>query len=497
MKKILFVTSEAHPLIKTGGLADVSGSLPAALEALGHDIRIVMPAYADLLARLGELPGKRINQVGGAIEIFETRLPGSQVLVWLVAHHGTFDRVGNPYLAENGKPWADNAERFALLCRVAVEIAMNRVGFAWKPDIIHCNDWQSGLIPALLEDEPNRPATVFTIHNLAYQGVFPWETFQRLGLPQRYWSPTALEFYNQLSFIKGGLVYADRVNTVSPTYAVEIQGKEFGCGLDGLLKERADRLSGIINGIDADAWNPATDPHLPAHYAKGDMAGKAENKARLQQRFNLEQDPEVAVIAMVGRTVQQKGIDLVIEILPELMAMPLQLVILGSGEKKYEQTLKHWHSLYPDRVALTLGYDEPLAHLIEAGADLFLMPSRFEPCGLNQMYSQRYGTVPIVRRVGGLADTVEDATLENLVAAQASGIIFDDAEAEELLEAVRQALKLFANKAIWGQIQMAGMGKDFSWHKSALKYSDLYHLALRDKQGLTGKPQLSATAGGV
>jgi starch synthase len=489
MKKILFVTSEAYPLIKTGGLADVSGSLPAALEALGHDVRIVMPAYADVLAGLDGLPSRRINQLGGAIEIFETRLPGSQVRMWLVAHDGMFDRAGNPYLSENGKPWPDNAERFALLCRVAVEIAMNRVGFAWKPEIIHCNDWQSGLIPALLEDEPARPATVFTIHNLAYQGVFPWETFQKLGLPQRLWSPAALEFYGQLSFIKGGLVYADRINTVSPTYASEIQGEEFGCGLEGLLQERADRLSGIINGIDDEAWNPATDPHLPAHYAKGDLAGKAENKRRLQQRFNLEPNPGLAVVAMVGRTVQQKGIDLVIEILPELMELPLQLAILGGGEKKYEQTLRHWHSLYPDRIALTVGYDEPLAHLIEAGSDLFLMPSRFEPCGLNQMYSQRYGTVPIVRRVGGLADTVEDADWDNLVSARASGIVFDEAEAGELLAAIHKALALFANKTLWGQIQQAGMGKDFSWRKSALEYLELYHLAMRDKQG----PQAQAS----
>ena len=489
MKKILFVASEAYPLIKTGGLADVAGSLPAALEGLGHDVRIIMPAYADVLARLGGLASKRIQQLGGAIEIFETRLPGTRVAVWLVAHDGYFDRPGNPYLADNGKPWADNAERFGLLCRVAVEIAMNRVGFAWKPDIIHCNDWQSGLIPALLEDEPDRPGTVFTIHNLAYQGVFPPETFQRLGLPARFWSPAALEFYGQLSFIKGGLVYADRVNTVSPTYAVEIQGKEFGCGLEGLLEERGDRLSGIINGIDEDAWNPAADPHLPAHFDAADLAGKAENKAALQRRFNLLQDPGVAVIAMVGRTVQQKGIDLVIEILPELMALPLQLVILGGGEKKYEQTLTHWNRLYPDRIALTVGYDEALAHLIEAGSDLFLMPSRFEPCGLNQMYSQRYGTVPIVRRVGGLADTVEDATLDNLVAAEASGVVFDEAEADELLAAVHKALALFANKAVWGQMQQAGMGKNFSWRKSAIKYLELYDLVLQDRRLSKRLPQ--------
>ncbi|MFM8332686.1 MAG: glycogen synthase GlgA, partial [Candidatus Methylumidiphilus sp.] len=390
MKKILFVTSEAYPLIKTGGLADVSGSLPIALNTLGHDVRIVMPAYADVLTTLGELPCKRIQQINGTIEILQTQLPGSAVPVWLVAQEGAFDRSGNPYLAENGKSWPDNAERFALLCRVAVEIAMDRVGFGWKPDIVHCNDWQTGLIPALLEDEPSRPATIFTIHNLAYQGLFPQDCFKKLGLPGRLWSYNALEFYNQLSFIKGGLVYADRINTVSPNYALEIQGKEFGCGMDGLLKERSDRLSGIINGIDEDAWNPASDPLIPSRFTASEMSGKAGNKAVLQQRFNLEQNDGMAVIAMVGRTVQQKGIDLVLDAMPQLMDLPLQLAILGSGERKYEQTLKHWSSLYPDRIALTLGYDESLAHLLEAGSDLFLMPSRFEPCGLNQMYSQRY-----------------------------------------------------------------------------------------------------------
>ena len=480
MKKILFVTSEAYPLIKTGGLADVSGSLPIALDALGHDVRIVMPAYADVLAGLGDLPSKRINQAGGEVEIFETNLPGTSVPVWLVSHQGAFDRSGNPYLAENGKSWPDNAERFALLCRVSVEIAMNRMGFGWKPQIVHCNDWQSGLIPALLEDEADRPATVYTIHNLAYQGLFPKELFQKLGLPQHFWSYNALEFWDQLCFLKGGLVYADRINTVSPNYAVEIQGKEFGCGMEGLLKERKDRLSGIINGIDEESWNPSTDPLLPFRFELGNMLGKQENKSELQKHFNLTLDKDVAVIAMVGRTVQQKGIDLVIETLPKLMELPVQLAILGSGEKKYEQTLKHWNSLYPERIALKLGYDEPLAHLMEAGSDLFLMPSRFEPCGLNQMYSQRYGTVPIVRCVGGLADTVEDSTPENLDQATASGVIFHEASAEALLQAIYRALNLFNSKEQWKKIQKTGMRKDFSWKQSAKKYLDLYALALQD-----------------
>jgi starch synthase len=481
MKKTLFVTSEAYPLIKTGGLADVSGSLPVALKALGQEVRVIMPAYGDVLAVLGELKTNRIMQANGVIDIFEGALPGSTVPVWLIAHDGSFDRPGNPYLAPNGKPWPDNAERFALLSRVAVEVAMNRVGFGWKPDIVHCNEWQTGLVPALLGDEPASPATVFTIHNLAYQGLFPREAFKNLALPQRFWSYQALEFYDQLCFIKGGLVYADRINTVSPNYAVEIQGKEFGCGMEGLLSQRRDRLSGILNGIDVEAWNPAKDPLIPCTYDADTIDRKAGNKSALQRRFGLREDKDVAVMAMVGRLVQQKGIDLVIEALPNLTELPLQLVILGSGEHKYEQSLKQWTKLYPDRIALTLGYDEALSHLIEAGADMFLMPSRFEPCGLNQMYSQRYGTVPIVRCVGGLADTVEDASETNLSLGKASGVVFQQASTGALLEAVHRALVLFQNRVIWKEIQRVGMSKDFSWRHSASQYLELYDQALLDR----------------
>jgi len=486
MKKILFVTSEAYPLMKTGGLADVSGSLPIALKALGHDVRILMPAYADTLSGLSELRTHRLPQLNGVIDILEGVLPGSEVPVWLIASRGAFDRPGNPYLTPEGKSWSDNAERFALLSRIAVEIAMNRIGFRWKPDVVHCNDWQTGLVPTLLGDEPHRPATVFTIHNLAYQGLFPRATFTALGLPERFWSYQALEFYDQLSFIKGGLVFADRVNTVSPTYAREIQGREFGCGLEDLLRQRADKLSGILNGIDTDAWDPARDPHIPHRYSYHDMRGKAENKAALQRRFMLKVAPDQAVVALVGRLVQQKGIDLVIDILHKLVELPLQLIVLGTGEKKYEHALKQWYTLYPDRIALTLGYDEPLSHFIEAGADLFLMPSRFEPCGLNQMYSQRYGTVPIVRSVGGLADTVEDASATNLAMGTACGVSFQEANAELLLQAVHRALALFHNKPVWEKVQQVGMRKDFSWHHSAQQYEELYALAQQDCLSLGG-----------
>lgn len=480
MKKILFVTSEAYPLIKTGGLADVSGSLPIALRALGHDVRILLPGYASAVAA-GRFEEVRSLSGDGEIAILKGVLPGSDVPVWLLAHSEYFGRPGNPYLGPDGKPWADNPERFSLLCHVAVEIAMNRLGLQWKPDIVHCNDWQTGLVPALLSDEPGRPATVFTIHNLAYQGVFPYETFVKLRLPNRFWSSNALEFYNQLSFIKGGLVFADRINTVSPHYAEEIQGEEFGAGLDGLLRFRRERLSGILNGIDVEAWNPATDPFIHTNYDIDSLEKRPANKAALQRAFDLAQDGEVAMLAWVGRLVQQKGIDLVIELLPKLMRMPIQLVIVGAGEARYEQILLRWARLYPDRIAVKLGYDEAGAHLIEAGTDLFLMPSRFEPCGLNQMYSQRYGAIPVVRHVGGLADTVADANATNLTLGRATGIVFRDAVADDLFQALNRGFVLCQNKTLREKVQRAGMSKDFSWRQSAQRYLELYDLAMADR----------------
>ncbi|CAL1238876.1 glycogen synthase GlgA [Candidatus Methylocalor cossyra] len=484
-RKLLFVTSEAYPLIKTGGLADVSSSLPIALHALGQEVRLLMPGYGPALAAGHFEPVKVLHEAQG-IAILEGVLPGSEVPVWLLTHEQYFARSGNPYLGPDGRPWPDNAERFALLCHVAVEIAMDRLGLGWKPDLVHCNDWQTGLIPALLGDEPGRPATVFTIHNLAYQGIFPHGTFLRLRLPVRFWSPQALEFYGQLSFIKGGLAFADRLNTVSPTYAKEIQTKEFGYGLEGLLTHRRDRLNGILNGIDQEAWNPATDPLIPVNFDSRSVERRAFNKAFLQKSFGLTPDGDRFLLAWVGRLVQQKGIDLVIELLPKLIQWPVQLAIVGSGEARYEQILTQWTRLYPDRIALKLGYDEPNAHLVEAGADLFLMPSRFEPCGLNQMYSQRYGAVPLVRRVGGLADTVEDADPAHLSAGTATGIVFEEASASALERAILRALALYQDRASWRSLQRAGMGKDFSWQRSARCYLELYDRALHDRANADG-----------
>jgi starch synthase len=474
MKKVLFVTSEAHPLIKTGGLADVSGSLPKALAELSHDVRLVIPKY-QAIKTSGDvrfLCALRVDNKN--VKILETRIPGSQVTVWLVDYPGYFNYPGNPYVNELGEPWANNAERFALFCRTVVEIAMDRINQDWKPDIVHCNDWQSGLVPALLSLEYDKPSTVFTIHNMAYQGLFPGNTAATLNLPGQLMHPLGLEFHNMLSFIKGGLVYADYITTVSPTYALEIQTPEYGYGLEGLLDHRKEFLGGIINGIDLDQWNPETDPNISQNFKSSSLAKKLLNKTELQKKLGLPVDQNTPVFALIGRLVEQKGIDLIIDSLPEMLAMPIQFVFLGSGDKVFEKQLQDLALAHPDKIALTIGYDEALAHLIEAGADIFLMPSRFEPCGLNQMYSQRYGTVPIVRKTGGLADTVVDTLPDTIANHTATGIIFNDASAGSLLEGVKRALILYSHPDIWKKIQLNGMKKDFSWQGSAQQYLTLY-----------------------
>jgi starch synthase len=475
MKKILFVTSEAHPLIKTGGLADVSGSLPKALAELSQDVRLIIPKYQALNTQ-----GEDIRYVCSLrvdnrnVNILETRLPDSQVTVWLVDYPAYFNYPGNPYVDAEGSPWPNNAERFALFCRVAVEVAMDRVNQRWKPDIVHCNDWQSGLVPALLSLEFDPPATVFTIHNMAYQGLFPIDTAATLNLPGQLVHPEGLEFHNLLSFIKGGLVYSDHITTVSPTYAMEIQTPDFGYGLEGLLAYRKDVLSGIINGIDLDQWNPETDPLIARNYKSVSLLEKQYNKSELQRRLELPVNNHVPLFGVIGRLVEQKGIDMILDCLPEMVKIPMQFVLLGSGDKGFEKKLANFSHLYPDKIAITIGYNESLAHLIEAGADIFLMPSRFEPCGLNQMYSQRYGTIPIVRKTGGLADTVVDSLPHTLADSTATGIVFNDANASALLEAIKRSMILYGNHEAWKKMQVNGMQKDFSWQQSAKHYLDLY-----------------------
>lgn len=497
MPKILFVASEAHPLVKTGGLGDVAGSLPVALQSLRADVRLLLPAYRDTLARAGKLKHVDTLAVPGLespVKILEGKLPGTPVITWLVDFPPAYNRPGNPYLDPHGQPWPDNAMRFALLAHVATALALGRTKLKWLPDVVHCHDWQTGLVPVLLAREKSRPSTLFTIHNLSYQGLFPYQTFTALALPHELWSPEALEFHGQMSFIKGGLVFADQLTTVSPSYAREIQTPEFGDGLDGLLRHRAARLTGILNGIDDTEWNPARDSFISKSFSLSQPRNKTANKLALQKEFGLPPNKNTALIGMVGRLVQQKGIDLVLDTLPGLMHRPLQLVLLGSGETGYEDSLRKQAARYADRLAVRIGFDEGLAHRIEAGSDMFLMPSRFEPCGLNQLYSLRYGTIPIVHRVGGLADTVVDATDENIANGKANGIVFQDTQAGELLGAVDRALALWRETGRWKRIMLAGMRQDFSWRRSAAEYLQLYRRLQNSAPGVRQRERKSATS---
>jgi starch synthase len=478
---ILFASSEAHPLIKTGGLADVSGSLPRAIHKLRQDIRLVLPAYrpvlkqgirVELAAHL-DLPG-----VDAPVRILSGRLPGCKVPLYLVDSPGHFDREGNPYVMEDGNPWPDNAERFAVFCRAVHALAVDAAGLDWRADLVHCNDWQTGLVPPLLAETPQAPASLFTIHNLAYQGQFDRDTFDALGFPPHWWSMEALEFHHQFSFIKGGLVFADWLTTVSPSYAGEIRTPAFGYGLEGLLNHRAGTLTGILNGVDYTTWSPGTDPHIPVPYTRRNVADKAGNKRALLARMGLPARESAPLFAIISRLVAQKGIDLVLEILPMLLQRNAQLVVLGSGDRHLEAALRKAHAQHPDVVGLHIGYDESLSHQIEAGADIFLMPSRFEPCGLNQIYSLRYGTVPVVRRTGGLADTVIDTTAATLADRTATGFCFDAATGPALWDAVERAIHYYHEPANWQQLIETGMRQDFSWRRSAEQYLDLYERVL-------------------
>ncbi|HRK77915.1 MAG TPA: glycogen synthase GlgA [Thiobacillus sp.] len=482
--KILFAASEAYPLVKTGGLGDVLHSLPHALHDRGADIRLVLPGYRALLRQLDPMRILGWLDVRGAegmvsARILETRHPDFPFPLWVIDCPPLFDREGNPYVDASGQDWPDNAERFAVFARVAALLAQDALNLGWQPAVVHAHDWQTGLVAALLAEQPRRPKTVFTIHNLAYGGYFPSSDFVRLQLPSHWWSPEGVEFHGGFSMLKAGIVYADAVTTVSPTYAQEICTPEFGYGLDGLLLSRQYKLHGILNGIDTRIWNPSTDPHLPAHYSMSRIQpGKRRNKRALLERFLPQADDaalQAPLLGLVGRLVEQKGIDWVLAAIPVLLAeTDARLVLLGSGQAMYEQKLVRLARQHPQRVFVKIGYDEPLAHQIEAGADLFLMPSRFEPCGLNQMYSLRYGTPPVVFKTGGLADTVVDATEAALQDGSATGFVFDIPDVAAFLDALRRALDRYRHSKQWRRLQQTGMRQSFGWSESAGRYLALY-----------------------
>lgn len=477
--RILYISSEAFPLIKTGGLADVAGSLPNALLKNEQDVRLLLPAYTAVLAKVKNrkiVASTRYYNL--TINIIETRLSGTNVITWLVDCPALFDRPGGPYTDQHGNDWNDNALRFAVFCLAAVDIASDTLSLNWQPDIVHCNDWQTGLVPALLSLKTTRPATVFTIHNLAYQGIFEQQTFNDLKLAPELWHMDGVEFYGKFSFIKGGLAFADRITAVSPTYAREILSPEYGYGLNGLLQHRQQQLSGILNGINDKEWNPGTDKYIEKKYNRRSLANKSINKTHLQKELSLKINSTIPMIGMISRLVEQKGLDLILQSLPSLLKLDLQIVFLGTGETHYELKLQEMAQQHPDKLKVIIGYDEALSHRIEAASDLYLMPSIFEPCGLNQLYSLCYGTLPIVTAVGGLADTVFDSNSENLNNKSANGFVLTSKSSAALIKAVKKALALFSKQDQWHKLQVNAMSQNHTWQASAENYISLYNEAI-------------------
>ena len=489
--RVCFCTSEAVPFAKTGGLADVAGALPRALAERGCDVRIVLPGYRSI-----DRTRFAFRTIGGAavslggisadVAFLEGRLPGIAVPVYLIAHDPSFGRPG--LYGEGGTDYEDNLERFTVFGRGVLSL-LGHLG--WSPDVLHCQDWQTGLLPVWLREEPRPPglertATLFTIHNLAYQGLFPADRFPVTGLDRRVFTPRGLEFFGKVNLLKGGLVFADLLSTVSEQYAREIQTPEFGSGLEGVLRKRAADLTGILNGVDYGAWDPSTDRHLAARYTPDDLSGKAVCKRDLRGTLRLDETPGAPVIGMITRLADQKGLDLVAAVLDRLLALGAQFALLGTGEPKYHEIFQAFHERHRGRVSVTLGFDDALAHRIEAGADIFLMPSRYEPSGLNQLYSLRYGTVPVVRKTGGLADTIVDASPEAGARGTANGFVFEAYDPAALLDALARALATFRDRRVWTRLMQTGMRQDFSWGRAAGRYVETYRRAIATKR--TGAP---------
>jgi starch synthase len=474
--RILFVASEALPFAKTGGLADVIEALPRALVKLGHEVAVFLPRYRGVMADSVVMPSMTIPQ--GPRLRFPAIANGALlrgVRYFFLDDPVYFDREG--IYGELNKDYPDNAERFTEFGRAAIELAKH----VWTPDLIHCHDWQTGMLPVLLRtsygDDPavKDIPVVFTIHNLGYQGVFPRVVLEIAGIPPTLFFPGGIEFFGNVNFLKGGLVYSDYLTTVSRKYAEEIQTPEYGFGLDGVIRSRADRLVGILNGVDYSAWSPDKDSLIPVKYSAKNLGGKQACKQALLEELKLLQDNEKRpVIGIVSRFADQKGFDLIAEIAPGLLQEDLLLAVLGAGELRYEGLFLALAADFPGRVGVRVAYDNRLAHLIEAGADMFLMPSRYEPCGLNQIYSLRYGTVPIVRATGGLDDTIEPFDLEH---GTGTGFKFKEYAPEALMYTIRQALHHYSDDRIWKRIQLNGMAQDFSWNTSAAEYAKLYEAA--------------------
>jgi starch synthase len=454
------------PLVKTGGLGDVSAALPAALASLGHDVRVLLPGYPPVLdASSGAREIARITVLGRAVRLLESKLPSGVPLI--IADAPTlFARTGGPYQDATGDDWNDNALRFGVLSKVAAILGTEASPLEWRPDVVHCNDWPTALAPLYLRFARGRhAASLLTIHNLAFQGIFSFDQVKPLELAPESVGLQGAEYYGKVSFLKGGIVYSNAVNTVSPTYAREIQTHELGFGMDGVLRQRSKDLFGVLNGIDTAMWNPQTDPLIPAHYGPDTLDAKLTNKRALKQRLGLEGPHELPLAAIVSRLTHQKGIDIISEAVPQLAKIPMQIAVVGAGDRELVEKLRAAQQGFPEHVGVYIGFDEQAAHLVEAGADMFLMPSRFEPCGMNQMYSQRYGTPPIANATGGLVDTILD---------DETGYLMRELSAEGLVEAVQRGLGDYRDQSRWRRVQHAGMARDFGWASAARAYGEIY-----------------------
>lgn len=472
--QVLMVASECAPFVKTGGLADVVGALPAALASLGVDTQVVLPAYPALfpllptgteVARFDDLPGG-----GGRI----VKVAAHGLTLLLLDAPQLFDRPGGLYVDETGKDWPDNHLRFGALSMAAARIAMGQID-GYHPDVLHAHDWQAALAPVYLKmSNQQTPRSIITIHNIAFQGRFGPQVLGQLHLKTDWFHPEGLEFHGDLNLLKGALMFSDRITTVSPTYAREILTPEFGMGLDGVLRSRSDVLSGLLNGIDTDAWNPSDDPALAEPYDAKSLKRKTANRTALCARLGLEPESEGPLFCVVSRLTSQKGLDALLDAVPHLVAKGGQLAILGSGQPELEQGFKDAAEAYPGQVAAFIGYDEPLSHLFQAGSDVILIPSRFEPCGLTQLYGLRYGTLPVVARTGGLADTVIDANVAAIAAKVATGFVFGDVSALGLSEVIDRVIEAHSDPKLWQSMQRNAMRHPVSWESSAKAYRDLY-----------------------
>jgi starch synthase len=485
--KVLHVASECAPFVKTGGLADVVGAVPKALGKLGVSVRVLLPAYPALCAQVNQAKPvwHDTDLFGGKARLLSVTADGIDLLLLDAPH--LYERPGSIYLDASGQDWHDNHTRFGALCHIAAQIGVTGIE-GWKPDIVHAHDWQAGLVPVLLKQrQAETPKSVISIHNIAFQGLFDASTRHVLGIDDRMFTSETVEYWGKVGFLKGGIALADRVTTVSHTYARELMTAEFGMGLEGLMQSRRDDLSGILNGIDLDVWNPATDPELKRNYTSRSLNRKAVNRAEIERRFGLNAVPSAPLFCVISRLTTQKGLDVLRDALPHLVANGAQLALLGSGDRDLEAGFQQAARDHAGSVGVVIGYDEKLSHLLQGGSDAILVPSRFEPCGLTQLYGLRYGTLPVVAETGGLADTVVDATTASLKSKQATGFTFSPVNVEHLQQVISRVCHAFAQPDIWRAMQRAAMRYPVGWEKSAAAYLQLYRELVADTLPATGE----------